>query len=67
MNSVLDFTNTEQELTDFDQLRLNLDYYSKRLKSQGKSGLLYAIEKRKLVDVNLELSAPKIILPESGT
>ena len=37
-----------------------------RLKSQGKSGLLYAIEKRTVMNVNVTLCAPKIILPENG-
>ena len=29
-------------------------------------GLLYAIEKRKVLDVNVTLSAPKFIIPEAG-
>ncbi|KAL5247330.1 hypothetical protein ACHWQZ_G019262 [Mnemiopsis leidyi] len=66
INAIMDFTKTEKELTDFDELRKNIHYYSDRLKVQGKSGLLYAIEKRKIVDVNVTLSAPKVIIPESG-
>ena len=27
---------------------------------------MYALEKRKIIDLNLELNAPKVILPECG-
>eukprot|EP00116_Pleurobrachia_bachei_P002875 sb/3463137/ len=51
--------------TTFSSVTLMGDFVN-RLKSQGKSGLLYAIEKRTVMNVNVTLCAPKIILPENG-
>ena len=31
------------------------------------SGMLYAIEKRKVLDVTVTLSAPKVVIPEAGS